>query len=95
MEEITRQLTLLRVDILSHVTTFDKPQNGVTTMNHVDLHVENLSQENTIHISTENNFWNVTVFREENGEVSVVVCDNLNEGQLDLVLGQDGFTQTT
>ena len=64
-------------------------------MNHVDLHVENLSQENTIHISTENNFWNVTVFREENGEGSVVVCDNLNGGQLALVLGQDGFTQPT
>jgi len=33
MEEIARQLTLLRVDNLSHVTTFDEQQNGVTTMN--------------------------------------------------------------
>ena len=59
------------------------------------IEIENLPLEGTIHVSeAEDNYWNVTVSKEENGDISVVVCDNLDGGQIDLILGLTTTTHT-
>lgn len=37
--------------------------------------------------------WQVTVWRDENEEVHILIVDKQDDTQVDLVLGQDGFTQ--
>jgi hypothetical protein len=57
-----------------------------------DIRVENCAPEtDTIYIQATDNWWSISICRDEHGEVHVSVVDN-DAGQIDLVLGKPGFT---
>ena len=59
-----------------------------------DIIIQNLYPESeTINILASTNEWNITVWKDEDGEVHILVADNLDGSQTDLILGQNGFTQ--
>ena len=58
-----------------------------------DIYVQNCYPDSdTIHISDTNDDWNITIFRQEDGQVSVIVVDNNEMSRMDLILGVDGYT---
>jgi hypothetical protein len=40
-----------------------------------------------------NNDWNITVWRDEGETVHMLIADNKDGTEMNLILGQDGFTQ--
>lgn len=47
----------------------------------------------SIDIIAYDNDWNITIWRDEDDSVHILIADNKENTQVDLVLGQDGFTQ--
>ena len=59
-----------------------------------DIIVENFYPDaDSINISDTNNDWNITIWRDEDNEVHILVADNKDSTQMNLVLGKDGYTQ--
>ena len=59
-----------------------------------DIFVQNFYPDSdAIHVSDKNDKWGVTIFRDEDGEVSVIVVENTEHTRMDLTLGADGYTQ--
>jgi hypothetical protein len=59
-----------------------------------DIIIQNLYPESeTINVTASSNEWNITVWKDKDGEVHILVADNLDGSQTNLVLGQNGFTQ--
>ena len=50
-------------------------------------------EHDAIHAEDKDDKWGVTVSRDENGKVSVTIVDKVEHNRVDLILGQDGFTQ--
>ena len=59
-----------------------------------DIIVQNFyPTADSISIIDANNDWNITVWRDEDLEVHILVADNQSGTQMNLILGQDGYTQ--
>tara|TARA_R100000152_G_C6776449_1_gene205583 strand:- start:852 stop:1082 length:231 start_codon:yes stop_codon:yes gene_type:complete len=58
-----------------------------------DIVIQNLYPDSdTISIIQTDNSWNITVWRDESDEVHILVADNKDGTQVNLILGQDGYT---
>ena len=67
----------------------DKPVNISN-----DIIIQNFYPDaDSINIIDSNNDWNITIWRDEDNEVHILVADNKDSTQVDLVLGKDGYTQ--
>ena len=59
-----------------------------------DIIVENFYPDtDAVTISESSGNWSVTVWKDERSETHILVSDNRDSTQMNLVLGQDGFTQ--
>jgi len=67
----------------------DKPVNISN-----DIIIQNFYPDaDSINIIDSSNDWNITIWRDEDNEVHILVADNKDSTQVDLVLGKDGYTQ--
>ena len=55
--------------------------------------VNDYPDTDTVNIIHTSNDWNISVWRDENQTVHILVADNIENNQVNLILGEDGFTQ--
>jgi len=57
-----------------------------------DITVENYYPDSDTITITQTN-WHISVWRDSYGEIHINVVDNTDNTQMDLILGQEGYTQ--
>ena len=55
-------------------------KNGYPDSDHID-------------IIADNNGWNITVYRGEDGEIYILIADNIGGSETTYILGKEGYSQ--